>query len=128
MAKILIEDYDPSNHKDPMGYVDGEDKFLAWQHSKTDKIVPHKVCILTVCGFTFEFHRLRQIEQCLEYYRKEHHPSSKRQVGIGLPDHEEVQQWYERLPLYLLERPKRKKVIAALERALKEYSKFADDL
>jgi hypothetical protein len=36
----------------------------------------------------------------------------------GDMDHWEAERWFERLPMYLLEEPKRLKVIKALERAL----------
>jgi hypothetical protein len=34
-------------------------------------------------------------------------------------DHWEAQRWFEQLPMYLLEDAKRKKVVAALQKALK---------
>jgi hypothetical protein len=51
------------------------------------------------------------------------HPSSRLRVykeNLG-GDHWETQRWFEKLPLYLLEKSKSPKVVAALERALTEY-------
>ncbi|HLJ46713.1 MAG TPA: hypothetical protein VKU01_11930 [Bryobacteraceae bacterium] len=74
-----------------------------------------------VCSFTFDFQSLDQLEACLVYYRQKIRPSSiipsERFTDYG-GDSGEAQRWYERLPMYLLEEPKRKKVVAALERAV----------
>ena len=40
-------------------------------------------------------------------------------MSIGGGDHWEYQRWFELLPMYLLEEPKRRKVVAALSEALK---------
>ncbi len=88
-------------------------------------LVPWKVCLVNVCGFTFTFHSLNQLRLCLDYYSREHHPSSRLQVydqTLG-GDHHETQRWFEKLPQYLLEKPKRQKVVAALQEALEEFSK-----
>jgi hypothetical protein len=37
---------------------------------------------------------------------------------MGAADHWEAHRWLERLPMYLLEEPKRKKVVKALNQAL----------
>jgi hypothetical protein len=74
------------------------------------------VYFVRVCSFTFEFHSIEQIEACLEYYSQKTHPSSR--LSIGAADHWEVQRWFERLPMYLLEEPKRQKVVKALAAAL----------
>jgi hypothetical protein len=65
---------------------------------------------------------------CLDYYSKEHQPSSRLPVydeNLG-GDHFEAQRWFEKLPQYLLEKPKRARVVAALEKALKEYSRVPE--
>ncbi len=71
---------------------------------------------VAVCSFTFSFQSLDQLRACLRYYSRKLHPSGR--INLGVADHWEVQWWYERLPLYLREEPKRQKVVKALSRAL----------
>jgi hypothetical protein len=78
-----------------------------------------EIYLVRVCSFTFEFYNLTQIEKCLEYFREKIHKSSRANVS-GM-DHWEAQRWFERLPLYLSEEPKRKKVEAALTLALEKF-------
>ena len=77
---------------------------------------PHKVIFVRVVGFTFEFHSAEQIRACLAFYAEKFHPKGRLEIDGG--DHWEFQRWFERLPLFLREEPKRIKVIAALEEAL----------
>jgi len=60
---------------------------------------------------------IAQLRDCLAYYSHKIHPSSR--TSVGAADHWEVQRSLERLPMYLLEEPKRVKVVKALERALR---------
>lgn len=53
-----------------------------------------------------------------QYFERKIHPTSRVPVP-GDIDHWEAQRWFERLPMYLLENVKRKKVVSALQRALK---------
>jgi hypothetical protein len=120
VATIKIEDFDPQIHPNPMWYVDDEQ---AKRQGRVGRLVPYKVCSVEVCGFQFLFHSVVQIDLCLDYYRREHHPSSRLPVyteNLG-GDHYETQRWFEKLPQYLLESSKRAKVVAALERARSEY-------
>jgi hypothetical protein len=103
-----------------MAYIDNGQ---ARRDSHTRGLVPYKVCLVDVCGFEFTFHSVTQLELCLEYYRREHHQSSRLPVETGTygGDHGETQRWFEKLPNYLLEKGKRSRVVSALERALVEY-------
>jgi hypothetical protein len=78
---------------------------------------PTNVLMVHVASFTFHFFSIAQIRDCLMYYSQKIHPSSR--ATIGAADHWEVQRWFERLPMYLLEEPKRVKVVKALGRAMK---------
>jgi hypothetical protein len=123
MARIIIEDYKPNlnGHRNPMGYVDNAQR---GRYSRAPSLMPYKVCLVNVCDFTFEFHSVPQLKLCLEYYLAERHPSSRLPVyteNLG-GDHWETQRWFEKLPQYLLEKPKRTKVVAAFTKALKEYA------
>jgi hypothetical protein len=65
---------------------------------------------------------LEQLDMCLDYYSKKIHPSSRiNGAQFGGADHWEVQRWFERLPMYLLEEPKRIKVIRALTTAKRKW-------
>ena len=115
MAKIWTEPFDAVRHGNKM-WLDGppaEGVELYWR-AKT--LEPHDVMFVRVAGFTFEFQSIEQINACLAFYTKKVHPSSRLSINGG--DHWEFQRWFERLPLYLQEEPKRKKVVAALEEAL----------
>ena len=85
-------------------------------------IVPVNSYFVRVCGFTFVFGSVAQIETVLAYYNRRIHPSSRLPDSEWLrAEHEVVQRWFERLPQYLLEEPKRVRVVKALERALSEF-------
>lgn len=83
------------------------------------KLAPAWVYFVSVCSFTFTFRSLDQIRACLEFYNRKVLDGSR--IDKGAADHWEVQTWYQRLPLYLREEPKRQKVIKALSRALAEF-------
>lgn len=80
-----------------------------------------------VASFEFRFETLDRLCECIQYYEKKTHPSSrvsaKRLAAeLGEDWHKqrgwEVERWFERLPMYLLEEPKRQKVVKALHKAL----------
>ena len=125
MARISIEEYDRRRHGNPMWYIDDAQRD---RHERAPTLFPYKVCLVTVCRFTFVFHSLTQLRLCLDYYSREHHPSGRLPVYTGYlgGDHHETQRWFEKLPQYLLEKPKRAKVVSALQRALAEYSKVPE--
>src|SRR5262249_20872239 len=106
----------------PMRQVDN---VQAERFARAPTLIPYRVCLVTVCGFTFEFHSVTQLQVCLDYYSREHHPSSRLPVSSGDygGHHTETPRSFEQLPQYLLELPKRDKVVAALKQALAEYSR-----
>jgi hypothetical protein len=78
-----------------------------------------------VCSFTFVFHTQEQLEALLDYYSRKTRPSSRipgDRLGDYGGDSWERQRWFERLPMFLLEEPKRKKVVGALRMALKRWA------
>jgi hypothetical protein len=84
-----------------------------------------EVILVRVASFTFRFTTAKQLQDCIEYYERKIHPSSRISAkaiaaDIG-PDWRdlrswEVERWFERLPMYLLEEPKRQKVLNALHK------------
>ena len=109
--------------------------------TKENALVPNWTYFVEVCGFTFHFNSLEQIEGYLNYYQKKIHPSSADGIAWGRlyskgndgevrflsrGDHWERQTPFDELPLYLREEPKRQKVIKALERALQQWRAETD--
>lgn len=126
MSRITIEDFDVLRHRNPMRYVDNAQRE---RQRRAPTIVPYKVCVVDVCGFTFFFHSLPQLRACLDFYSQTHHRSSRLpvyDVNMG-GDHWETQRWFELLPQYLLKKSKRFRVVAALKLAIKEYSAQAPE-
>lgn len=124
MAKIWTETYDSLKHRNPMGSAVGEPPSLV-QRGRAPTLQPYRVLFVRVATFTFEFHSREQVEACLAYYRQEHHPSSRSaataKAAAETPDERwAMERWYERLPMYLLEKPKRARVVSALEKALSD--------
>jgi hypothetical protein len=113
-----------------------------WQEQTGgNMLVPQMSFFVEVCGFTFKFRSIAHLRETLAFYRQKTHPSSR------LPDpdwvsreaqrdpkgyresidafiraeHDVMQRWWEKVPLYLQENGKRERVIKALECALKEF-------
>lgn len=121
MAKITIADYVEHKYPNHMRWVDNEQEE---RYQRSGGLAPYKVCSVEVCGFEFIFHSVMQIELCLDYYSRQPQPTSRLPVhtqNLG-GDHWETQRWFEKLPMFLLEKSKRPKVIAALTRAISAYS------
>ncbi len=75
-----------------------------------------------VCGFTFKFRSLGEIQEYVNFYSQKILPSSRRRErdpisGLGAGDHWERQTKFDELPLYLREETKRLKVVHALSQA-----------
>ena len=117
MATIWFEDFDPLKHRNPMRGEVGTPPGIE-RHYRARTLEPHRVILVRVEGFTFEFHSLEQIQACLRFYQQKRVPSGRiplRQLAGG--DHWEFQRWYERLPGELRRDSKRLKVVRALEEA-----------
>ena len=85
-----------------------------------DPLIVHWVYLVDVCSFTFQFISLDQLRECLRYFREPLHRTSR------LPDvtlEHYWQRWFERIPQRLLQGAKRRKVVAALERALADFER-----
>jgi hypothetical protein len=114
-----------------------------WQEQTSgDKLRPKISSFVEVCGFTFQFWSIAHLKETLAFYQQKTHPSSRLpdpawvrreaqrdpkgyrkyiDAFIGA-EHDVVQRWWERVPLYLQENGKRERVIKALECALKEFT------
>jgi hypothetical protein len=81
---------------------------------------------VTVCKFTFAFFSLGMIREYLEFYSTKILPSSRRPILWAQRGFEQTK--FERLPLRLRKESQRRKVVKALETALKEFASTGDVL
>ena len=65
-----------------------------------------------------------QIVPVLEYYRQKIRPSTRRDTSDNSFERDVSQRWFERVPGYLREETKRKKVEKALETAFETFAEF----
>jgi hypothetical protein len=90
-------------------------------------LAPQHIIVVRVASFAFSFETVERLRECIQYYEKKTHPSSRIAAKTLAADLGEdwrglrgwdVERWFERLPMYLLEEPKRQKVLKALSKAL----------
>ena len=121
MATIWSETFDPRKHYDAMG--EGVPQEHQW---RTASLQTHTVYFVRVCSFTFRFHGISQIQECLRFFAQKIRPSGRRDVRNFDPDpgliHSLSQRWHERLPMYLLEERRRVPIVLALRQALKKFA------
>ena len=99
-----------------------------WKETRaTCDLLPLEVVMVRVASFTFRFESATQLQECLRYFEAKTHPTSRvpakeleAQLGSDWREQRgwEVERWFERLPMYLLEEPKRLKVVKALREAI----------
>jgi hypothetical protein len=116
MACIWKEPYESvKHHVVPIEYWGNAD-----DHLRAPSLIPKDVVVVHVASFTFQFMSVQQLRDCLSFFEQKIHPSSRRPMPAetlaGI--HGKAQRWFERLPIHLLEEPKRRKVVEALSRAL----------
>jgi hypothetical protein len=116
MARIWKETYDSAKHQAPIEYWGSVD-----DHLRAPSLVPKYVIMVHVASFTFQFMSVQQLRECHSYFEQKIHPSSRFSTPpvTSTATHGESRRWFERLPMHLLEEPKRLKVVEALGRALK---------
>ena|ERR1700730_14941910 len=96
------------------------------RHDGKASLVPRHVIVVRVPSFAFRFESVERLRECIKYYEKKTRPSSRiaaRALAAKLGGNwrelrgRENERWFERLPMYLLEEPRRHKVLKALSRA-----------
>src|SRR5215472_3127088 len=127
MPRVWLERYSPARHSRPMSNF-AQGRRAVERHLASPTIQGHKVLLSRVCGFTFTFHSIDELEACHSYYCRKVLPS-RRSHGAARAVRNRtvawrwaVERWNERLPLYLREEAKRSRVARALERALADVS------
>jgi hypothetical protein len=102
-------------------------KELVKRHDGKASLAPQQVIVVRVASFAFRFETVERLRECIKYYEKKTRPSSRIAAKILAAELGEdwrelrgwdVERWFERLPMYLLEEPKRQKVLKALSKAL----------
>jgi hypothetical protein len=92
-----------------------------------ENLDPQSVIFVRVASFTFQFGSVEQLREGIKYYELKTHPGSRiaaKAIAADLGDDwrklrsSELERWFERLTMYLLEEPKRQKVVKALREAL----------
>jgi hypothetical protein len=130
MSRIWYENYLP--HGAPVKDV----------NSPIGRVLARKIYFVEVCSFKFEFYSIEQMKETLAYFEQKTHPSSRlpdeewinaearkdpknhrRKIDAFLQSERDVlQRWYERLPMWLYEEPKRQKVVKVLKQAIDKFS------
>jgi hypothetical protein len=97
------------------------------QGAQNPTLIPQEDILVRVASFTFRFVSIEHLRDCLAYFQQKTHPGSRvpaKELASQFGDDWrtqrswEVERWFERLPMYLLEEPKREKVLRALGEAL----------
>jgi hypothetical protein len=100
------------------------------QYHRAPTLQRYPVYFVRVCGFTFEFHSIQQLEVCLEFFSQKTRPSSM--IRFSESDrsiqwlHWVSQRWFERLPMQLLEERRRVRIVPALKQALQQFKSEVD--
>jgi hypothetical protein len=90
-------------------------------------LIQRPVIVVRVASFTFRFGTIERLRDCISYYQQKTRRSSRiasktLESDLGQDWRKlrgwEVERWFERLPMYLLEEPKRQKVLKPLSKAL----------
>jgi hypothetical protein len=97
------------------------------QAAENSGLIPLQDIMVRVASFTFRFVGVEHLRDCLAHFQQKTRPTSRiaakelaSQFGEDWRTQRswEVERWFERLPMYLLEEPKREKVARALAKAL----------
>jgi hypothetical protein len=115
--RLWKEKLDPNRHRDFTYPLQGGTEIS----EAKDTLIENWVFMVNVCSFTFQFVRLEDIRDYLDYFSQKPLPSSGKSGGAALEPYWRA--WHERIPMRLKNESKRVKVVKALERALEEFSK-----
>ena len=114
MPKYWTEPLDPSKHVDFMRGYQAPGGVLIDEPAGS-----RLVYFVRVCGFTFQFQSIDQVDEALRRFERQTQPSS-RAPNDGLEHY--WHSWFDRLPSGLAAGSKRVRVISALKQARKSFS------
>lgn len=120
MARIWTEPFDSFKHRSCIDSWGGDSWGEPEISRRAPTLKPHPVLLVHVCAFTFQFHAIVQLKKCLSFYEQK----IPRGLRLRMPknadkfDHWHGQAWFQRLPKYLREESKRRRVVKALQNAL----------
>lgn len=83
-----------------------------------NNLIKKWVYIAEVSNFTFQFANIGQVQECLDYFEKNVHPST---IGSHPPYEHYWQPWCCKLPKGLKNRANRQKVIKALNQIMAKW-------
>jgi hypothetical protein len=130
MAQIWSETFDPQRHSNKMWDCFRLPAVPTEQYQRAPTLQRYPVYFVRVCGFTFEFHSIEQIDACLKFFSQKVRPSSM--IHFSKSDrqmhwlHWVTQRWFERLPMQLLEERRRVRIVPALKQALAKFKSEVD--
>jgi len=114
MSKHWIETSPFPSHKLPIGALQG----LPDHEGDVREIY-----FIEVCGFTFEFYSIQQIQVASEWFSAKVHKSTRMKDEPFLKAERDIlQRWHERLPAEIKKGSKRERVVKALNKAVAAYS------
>lgn len=113
MARIWMERADPTRHADFMSTHSIGGVPI---HTPRDPLLRPYVLLVTVCGFTFQFHSQAQVNDAIAFFARAIHPSS-RQPNVVLEHY--WHPWSQRLPKGLTAHSKRVRILSALHKAIR---------
>jgi hypothetical protein len=115
VARWWSEPLDPERHRDFMStcHIGGMPI-----EPPRDRLIEQRVFFVEAAGFTFQFASLEQLRATLGYFEQRIRASSRR-PDVTLEHY--WQRWFERLPQWLSEEPRRVRVASALSRALQAF-------
>lgn len=121
MSKHWIEKFNNTKHFNKMW---GDD--ISPPLERDQKLDPYNVYFVRECGFTFEFHNIKQLVACKEHFNKKIQPSTRipeKDLWKYGGDSSETQRWFEKLPKGLRNNQHRPRILKALEKALLDFEK-----
>jgi hypothetical protein len=93
----------------------------------TKNLLKSEYIVVEVASFRFGFRNTKTLKEYIAYFEKKTHPSGRISAKVLARDLGEdwrelrgweVERWFERLPMFLFEEPKRQKVLKALRKTL----------
>lgn len=116
MGKVWREIADPSTHSD---FMSTHNEAGIPVTPSADQLIEKWVYFAEICDFTFQFVSLDQVRECIGYFERKTHQSTRSKH----PPHEHYwHPWYCKLPKGLTRKNKRRKVLKCLYKILERWA------